>query len=109
MRTGLKAGVLSHGVPDTINRVPRNITKSNGDVEGNPHPDATGGNKAKGADILLTLQYTRTGLSGPTYKVWRRPYRMAVLPQHPACETGRAAAGWVDIWGPWLAASSRLT
>jgi hypothetical protein len=56
-----------------MHRLPRNITKANGDVEGNPHPDATGGNKAKGADILLTLQYTRTGLSGPTYKVWHSP------------------------------------
>ena len=36
---------------------------------GNPHPDATGLNKASGIDVVLTLQYTRTGLSGPTYMV----------------------------------------
>ena len=36
---------------------------------GTPHPDATGLNKASGIDVILTLQYTRTGLSGPTYMV----------------------------------------
>ena len=36
---------------------------------GNPHPDATGLNKASGIDVLLTLQYTRTNLSGHTYMV----------------------------------------
>ncbi len=39
---------------------------------GNPHPDATGLNKASGIDVLLTLQYTRTNLSGYTYMV-RKP------------------------------------
>ena len=38
---------------------------------GNPHPDATGLNKLAGIDVLLTLQYTRTNLSGPTYMVIR--------------------------------------
>ncbi len=36
---------------------------------GNPHPDATGLNGASGIDVLLTLQYTRTSLTGPTYMV----------------------------------------
>lgn len=36
---------------------------------GTPHPDATGLNKAAGIDVLLTLQYKRTNLSGPTYMV----------------------------------------
>ena len=50
-------------------RKPRNITRPNGDASGNPHPDATAGKVAGVAEVLLTLQYTRTGLSGPTYKV----------------------------------------
>ncbi len=50
----------------------RNITRPNGDASGNPHPDATAA-KAKGVTVMLTLQYTRTGLSGPTYKVLLSP------------------------------------
>jgi hypothetical protein len=41
-------------------------------VEGNPHPDQTA-SKAKGVDVMLVLQYSRTGLSGPTYKVLAVP------------------------------------
>ncbi|CAL8463261.1 g2795 [Coccomyxa elongata] len=53
-------------------RKPRNITRPGATSIGNPHPDATGLNKAKGVDVLLTLQYSRTGLSGPTYMVLGR-------------------------------------
>ncbi|KAK9917541.1 hypothetical protein WJX75_005540 [Coccomyxa subellipsoidea] len=48
-------------------RKPRNITRPGAASVGNPHPDATGLNKAEGVDVLLTLQYSRPGLSGPTY------------------------------------------
>ena len=36
---------------------------------GNPHPDATGMNKAAGIDVLLILQYKRKNIAGPTYMV----------------------------------------
>ncbi len=50
-------------------RAPRAVNMPNAQSVGNPHPDATGLNKAAGIDVLLTLQYTRTNLSGPTYMV----------------------------------------
>lgn len=50
-------------------RTPRAINMPNAQSVGNPHPDATGLNGASGIDVLLTLQYTRTGLAGPTYMV----------------------------------------
>ena len=50
-------------------RTPRAINMPNAQSVGNPHPDATGLNKAAGIDVVLTLQYTRTNLSGPTYMV----------------------------------------
>lgn len=49
-------------------RKPRNITRPGAIAEGNPHPDQTAA-KAKGVDVALVLQYTRTGLSGSTYMV----------------------------------------
>lgn len=52
-----------------VYRKPRNITRPGAASVGNPHPDATGLNKAEGVDVLLTLQYSRPGLSGPTYMV----------------------------------------
>ena len=52
-----------------IHRKPRSINMPNAQSVGNPHPDATGINKAAGIDVLLVLQYTRKNLSGPTYMV----------------------------------------
>ena len=52
---------------------------------GNPHPDATGLNKAAGIDVLLTLQYTRTNLSGPTYVV-TRPFSTELQPCLQTCK-----------------------
>ena len=71
----LWAGYKQHGggfeavMACCARRKPRNITRPNGDPSANPHPDASGGKVAGVAEVLLTLQYTRTGLSGPTYKV----------------------------------------
>jgi hypothetical protein len=50
-------------------RKPRNIPRPGADSSGNPHPDQTAANKAKGVDVYLILQYTRQGLKAPTYKV----------------------------------------
>ncbi len=50
-------------------RKPRNIPRPGADSSGNPHPDQTAANKAKGVDVMLIMQYTRQGLQGSTYKV----------------------------------------
>ncbi|CAK0785155.1 hypothetical protein CVIRNUC_008361 [Coccomyxa viridis] len=68
---GLKSGpqfvVLCKVSASGAVRKPRSINMPNAQSVGNPHPDATGINKAAGIDVLLVLQYTRKNLSGPTY------------------------------------------
>lgn len=52
-------------------RKPRDIPRPGADSSGNPHPDQTAANKAKGVDVYLVMSYTRPGLSADTFKVRR--------------------------------------
>ena len=50
-------------------RKTRNIPRPGADSSGNPHPDQTAANKAKGVDVMLIMEYKRQGLTASTYKV----------------------------------------
>ena len=52
-------------------RKPRTIPRPGADSSGNPHPDQTAANKAKGVDVYLVMSYTRPGLTADTFKVRR--------------------------------------
>ena len=53
-------------------RKPRDIPRPGADSSGNPHPDQTAANKAKGVDVYLVMAYSRPGLTADTFKVRRR-------------------------------------
>ena len=52
-----------------IYRKPRDIPRPGADSSGNPHPDQTAANKAKGVDVYLVMAYSRPGLTADTFKV----------------------------------------
>ena len=60
-------------------RKPRDIPRPGADSSGNPHPDQTAANKAKGVDVYLVMAYSRPGLTADTFKVRRWSFSIVLI------------------------------